>query len=79
MLLVADKNSLFILSGSGDVVEPDCGIAAIGSGGNYALSAARAYIENPALSAKDIVKKSLSIAADICIYTNHSITVEEIK
>jgi ATP-dependent HslUV protease, peptidase subunit HslV len=79
MLLVADKENILIISGSGDVVEPDLGIAAIGSGGNYALSAARAYMENPALSAKDIVKKSLEIAADICIYTNHSIIVEEIK
>jgi len=79
MLLVADKENILIISGSGDVVEPEFGIAAIGSGGNYALSAARAYLENPNLSAKEIAKKSLEIAADICIYTNHSIIVEEIK
>ena len=79
MLLVADKENILIISGSGDVVEPEYGIAAIGSGGNYALSAARAYLENPKLSAKEIAAKSLEIAADICIYTNHSITVEEIK
>ena len=79
MLVVADKNNTFIISGSGDVVEPDYGIAAIGSGGNYALSAARAYVESSNLSAKEISQKSLEIAADICIYTNHSISIEEIK
>jgi ATP-dependent HslUV protease subunit HslV len=79
MLVIADKENTLILSGSGDVVEPDMGIAAIGSGGNYALAAARAYLESSALSASEIVKKSLEIAADICIYTNHSIIVEEIK
>jgi ATP-dependent HslUV protease, peptidase subunit HslV len=79
MLVVADKENTFILSGSGDVVEPDRGIAAIGSGGNYALSAARAYLESSNFSAKEIAQKSLEIAADICIYTNHSITIEEVK
>jgi ATP-dependent HslUV protease subunit HslV len=79
MLVVADKENTLILSGSGDVVEPDLGIAAIGSGGNFALAAARAYLESSNLSAKEIVQKSLEIAADICIYTNHSIVVEEIK
>ena len=79
MLIAADKNNILIISGSGDVVEPDHGIAAIGSGGNYALSAARAYMESSDLTAFDIAKKSLEIAADICIYTNHSITVEEVK
>jgi len=79
MLVVADKNNTLIISGSGDVVEPDFGVAAIGSGGNYALSAARAYLEDSKFSAKEIAKKSLGIAADICIYTNHSIVIEELK
>ena len=78
-LIVADKKSTFIISGTGDVVEPDMGIAAIGSGGNYALSAARAYLECSNYSAAEIAKKSLEIAGDICIYTNHSIMLEEIK
>ncbi len=79
MLVVADKENTLIISGSGDVVEPDLGIAAIGSGGNYALAAARAYLESSNYSASEIAKKSLEIAGDICIYTNHSITIEEIK
>ncbi len=79
MLITADKDKILIISGSGDVVEPDYGVAAIGSGGNYALAAARAYMESSNLSAKEIAQKSLEIAADICIYTNNSITVEELK
>ena len=79
MLVVADKKATFIISGSGDVVEPDMGLAAIGSGGNYALSAARAYLECSNYSAAEIAKKSLEIAGDICIYTNHSILLEELK
>ena len=79
MLIVADKEKTLIISGSGDVVEPDFGVAAIGSGGNYALAAARAYLEGSKFSAAEIAKKSLEIAGDICIYTNHSIAVEEIK
>ena len=79
MLITADKDNILIISGSGDVVEPDHGIAAIGSGGNYALAAARAYMESSKLSAAEIARKSLEIAADICIYTNNSITVEEVK
>ena len=79
MLITADKDSILIISGSGDVVEPDYGVAAIGSGGNFALSAARAYLESSKLSAVEIAKKSLEIAADICIYTNNSIIVEEVK
>ena len=78
-LIVADKNATFIISGTGDVVEPDMGIAAIGSGGNYALSAARAYLECSDYTAAEIARKSLEIAGDICIYTNHSITMEELK
>ncbi len=80
MLIVADKENSFIISGSGDVVEPDFGVAAIGSGGNYALAAARALIEtNTSMTASEIARKSLEIAADICVYTNNSILIEEIK
>ena len=79
MLVVADKKATFIISVRGDVVEPDMGLAAIGSGGNYALSAARAYLECSNYSAAEIAKKSLEIAGDICIYTNHSILLEELK
>jgi ATP-dependent HslUV protease subunit HslV len=79
MLIVADKDETYILSGSGDVVEPDLGLAAIGSGGNYALSAARAYLDSGQFSAAEIAEKSLKIAADICIYTNDSIVVKELK
>ena len=79
MLLIADKKTILIVSGSGDVVEPDCDVTAIGSGGNYALSAARAYLDASDLSAKEIAERSLQIASDICIYTNKSIMVEEIK
>ncbi|HOJ63435.1 MAG TPA: ATP-dependent protease subunit HslV [Spirochaetota bacterium] len=78
MLIVADKENTLIISGSGDVVEPEFGVAAIGSGGNYALAAARAYLECGNYSAKEIAVKSLKIAGDICIYTNNSIIVEEI-
>jgi ATP-dependent HslUV protease, peptidase subunit HslV len=79
MLVVADKANTLIISGSGDVVEPDFGVAAIGSGGNFALSAARAYMDSSSLNASEIAKRSLEIAADICIYTNHAINVEVIK
>ena len=79
MLVVADRENTLIISGSGDVVEPDFGVAAIGSGGNYALSAARAFMESSEGSASEIAEKSLQIAADICIYTNNSIVVEELK
>ncbi len=79
MMLVANKNKVLLISGTGDVLEPEYDAIAIGSGGNYALSAARAYLENDKLSAKEIAKKSLMIAGDICIYTNNNITVEEIK
>ncbi len=76
MLLTADKDSILLISGNGDVVEPDDQIAAIGSGGNIALAAARALAENTDLSAEEIARKALGIAADICIYTNTNITVE---
>jgi ATP-dependent HslUV protease subunit HslV len=77
-LVVADKEHTFILSGTGDVIEPDDGIAAIGSGGPYALAAARALIKYTDLSASEIVREAMRIASEICIYTNNSITVEEL-
>lgn len=76
LMIVADKDRIFTLSGNGDVIEPDDGIVAIGSGGPYALAAARAMLNNTELTAEEIVTKSLNIAADICIYTNHNINVE---
>ncbi len=76
LLIVADHETTLVLSGAGDIIEPDDGIAAIGSGGSYALAAARAFNENADLSAREIAERSLNIAADICIYTNHEITVE---
>lgn len=78
MMIVADKESLLVLTGNGDVLEPDGGITAIGSGGNYALAAARALTANSSLSAIEIAEKALEIAADICIYTNKSIIVEKV-
>jgi len=78
MMLVADKNVGLILSGTGDVLEPESGIMGIGSGGNYALAAARA-LEDTDLDAEAIVRKSLGIAADICVYTNHSLTLESLE
>ena len=76
LLIVADEQTTLILSGAGDVIEPDDGVAAIGSGGPYALAAARALLGDSTLEARDIVERSLTIAADICIYTNHTITIE---
>ncbi|HEV2279475.1 MAG TPA: ATP-dependent protease subunit HslV [Acidobacteriaceae bacterium] len=78
LLVVADVSQTFLISGSGDVIEPDGGIAAIGSGGSYAQAAARALIENTQLSAREIAEKSLRIAGQICIYTNDQITIEEL-
>lgn len=78
LLIVSDKDDSFLISGTGDVISPDDGVIAIGSGGNYALSAARALYENTDLSAREIVEKAMKIAGDICVYTNHSLTVEEI-
>jgi ATP-dependent HslUV protease subunit HslV len=79
MLLVADKENTFLLSGQGDVIEPDKGIAAIGSGGPFAAAAARALIENTDFPARQIAEKAMVIAADICIYTNHNIVYEELE
>lgn len=78
LLAVADQSASLIITGNGDVIEPEDDLIAIGSGGPYAQSAARALMENTELSARDIVEKSLEIAADICIYTNHKRTLEEL-
>lgn len=78
LLLVADKETLLVISGTGDVIEPDKGISAIGSGGSYAQAAAIALVEHSDLSAKEIASKALEIAGSICIYTNKQITVEEL-
>ena len=78
LLLVADSQRILLISGNGEVIEPDDGILAIGSGGNYALASARALLQNTDLSAREIAEKSLHIAADICVYTNHNVIVEEI-
>ena len=78
MLVVADDEATFILSGSGDVIEPDDGVCAIGSGGPYALAAARALLRHTELSARQIAETSLSLAAEICIYTNANLTLEEL-
>ena len=77
-MIVADKNQLLIVSGTGEVIEPDDDVCAIGSGGNYALAAAKALKANTKLSAKEIAKKALQIAGDICVFTNDHITVEEV-
>ena len=79
MLIVADQNHTLILSGNGDIVEPEDSIAAIGSGGMFALSAARALYHNTDMGALDIARKSLEIAADVCVYTNHNIITDELK
>lgn len=79
LLCVADKESSYIISGNGDVIEPEGGVMAIGSGGAFAESAARALVENTDLGARDIVEKSLNVAANICIYTNHNLTIEELS
>ena len=78
LLAVAEKNTSLIITGNGDVIEPEHGLIAIGSGGQFAQAAARALVENTSLSARDIVEKALSYAADICIYTNHNRTLEEL-
>ena len=78
LLLVADAKNIFILSGNGDVIEPDETVAAIGSGGPFALSAATALLRNTKMSARDIVDQAMEIAAKICIYTNDNVTVEEL-
>ena len=79
MMIVADKDVSLLLSGTGDVIESDDGILAIGSGGPYANSAAKALLNNTTMNAKEVAKESLNIAADICVYTNHNLILEEIK
>lgn len=79
MMIVADRNVALLISGNGDVVEPEAGILAIGSGGPYAQAAARALVENTDLPAAAIVERALQIAADICIYTNHNRTIEVLE
>ncbi|NWF52717.1 MAG: ATP-dependent protease subunit HslV [Nitrospirae bacterium] len=78
LLIVADSEHTFIISGTGDVIEPEGGVAAIGSGGPYAQASARALYENTSLSAKEIAEKAMLITSDICIYTNKNITIEEL-
>ncbi len=79
MLIVADLENTFLLSGNGDVIEPDDSIASIGSGGPFAMAAARALMENTDLDARQIVERAMKIAGDICIFTNHNVTIEELN
>lgn len=78
LLLVCDKQQTFVISGGGDVIEPDTGIAAIGSGGAYATAAARALFENTELAARKIAEEAMKIAGEICIYSNNNLTIEEL-
>ena len=78
MMIVADRKSTFLLSSTGDLIEPDDGIVAVGSGGPFAMAAARALARHSALSAREIAQESMAIAADICIYTNLHLTIEEL-
>ena len=79
LLLVTDEHKTLLISGTGDVIEPEKGVIAIGSGGNYAYSAAMAYLDSSKLSAKEIAERSLKIASSVCIYTNSDIHIEEIE
>jgi ATP-dependent HslUV protease subunit HslV len=79
MLLVADARSMYLLSGTGDLIEPDDGVIGIGSGGSYAMAAARALTKHSTLAARAIVEQAMAIAADICVYTNTHLTLEEIE
>lgn len=78
LLIVANAQEMLVIAGTGEVIDPDGGVVAIGSGGNYALSAARALIENTELTAAEIAQKSIHIAADICVFTNHNVVLETI-
>jgi ATP-dependent HslUV protease, peptidase subunit HslV len=78
LMIVADKDALLIVSGTGDVIEPEDGIAAIGSGGNFAVAAARALVRHSTLGARQIVEEAMRIAAAICVYTNEQLTIEEL-
>jgi ATP-dependent HslUV protease, peptidase subunit HslV len=79
LLIVADKTKTYVLSGTGDVIEPDDGVVAIGSGGGYALAAARARMAHTDLHARAIAESAMRIAGDICVYTNHNLTIEELS
>lgn len=79
LMLVANAEKTFLISGNGDIIEPEDGIVAIGSGGNFALSAARALVDNTELAARDIVEKSLNIAGDICVFSNQNLTIEVLE
>jgi len=78
LMIAADKETMVLITGAGDVIEPDDGILAIGSGGNYALSAARALYQNSNMSAREIAEKAMKIASDICVFTNSNFTIEEV-
>lgn len=78
MMIVADSEQILMISGMGDVIEPEDGVCAIGSGGNYALAAAKALMQNTDLSSREIAEKALNIAGDICVFTNHHLTIEEL-
>ena len=78
LLVVADLEHIYLLSGTGELIEPDDGVLAIGSGGNYALAAARALMADPAINARTVVERSLQIAADICVFTNRNLTLLEL-
>lgn len=78
MLVVADRTSTFLLSGTGDLIEPDDGIVGVGSGGPFAMAAARALVRHSGLSAREIAEESMRIAADLCVYTNHHVSIEEL-
>lgn len=79
MMIVADKSISLVITGTGDVIEPEDGIAAIGSGGNFALSAAKALIDVEGISIEEMARKAMRIAADICVYTNHNVIIEKIE
>ena len=78
MMIVADKNDLLLIDGSGNVIQPENGVCAIGSGGNYALSAARALLRNTNMSAREIAVEAMKIASELCVFTNDNLTVEEV-
>ncbi|HLG58063.1 MAG TPA: ATP-dependent protease subunit HslV [Vicinamibacterales bacterium] len=78
MLIVADRESTFLLSGTGDLIQPDDGVVAVGSGGSFAMAAARALVQHSTLDARQIAQEAMKIAADICVYTNPNLTIEEL-
>ena len=78
-MIVADSDNILIISGTGDVIEPDDGVAAIGSGGPYALAAARALVQNTEMDAEQVAKTAMKVAGELCVYTNSNVAVETIK